>query len=210
MSERYPDGFAWASSTKRYRNVATGRFIKGSTIQRLRDQFIAENQGIVRDLTTSLADGTRSTRQWESEVWTRIEIVFNAEFMAARGGRNALTDSDRNALARMLSSQRSYLRNFAEEIQRGTLSEAMIQARVKLYLNSARQAFEHGKASAWNIVLPAYPADGSSECGANDRCWWEISGDSVRIEAHWRLSVAEHCGDCQDRASRWNPYVILK
>lgn len=210
MSERYPEGFSWSVSTKRYRNKATGRFLKNTTVQKVRDDFIEQNYGIVQDLTTSLARGERLLRTWESEVWNRINITFTAEYLAGRGGKNAITSADRKIIGSMLKDQRQFLRDFTQTIANDGMSEAMIQSRIKLYLNSSRQAFERGKSQAYGLKLPAYPADGSSECGANDRCHWEISEKSDRIDAYWRLSVAEHCGTCLDRGTRWNPYTVRK
>lgn len=208
-SETYPDGFTWSKSTRRYRDKATGRFVPGRSIQNLRDAFVASQEQFVTDLAASLADGMM-LRRWEAEMWDRIKIAYDAEFLAGRGGRNAITNADRSAMARMLKKQRGFLRNFANDIAGGEMTEAAIANRSKLYVRSARQAFERGKARAWGIRLPAYPADGSSECMANDRCSWEIVDRPTKVDAYWRLSVAEHCSTCIDRASRWSPYTIQK
>lgn len=207
-SEDYPDGFTWSTSTRRYRDKATGRFIKATAIQSLRDQFVETQYRFAENMAASLADGGMTLRKWESEFWARVERVYIAEYMAGRGGINAMTAKDRANLSRMLTRQRKFLRNFAEDIATGDLSEDMIAFRSKLYISSATQAFERGKASAWNIRLPAYPGDGSTACMANCRCWWEISEKADLVRAYWRLSVAEHCKDCLGRATRWSPYEI--
>jgi hypothetical protein len=209
-SDRYPDGFAWSQNVRRYRNKATGRFVAQATIQRLRDEFVDGQYGFLEDLTAGLADGTRTLRSWEAELWDRIKIAFNAEFLAGRGGRNALTSADRTAIARMLKEQRAYLRRFVEEIANGTFTEAAINTRGKMYLNASRHAFERGKARSWGLRLPAYPADGSTECLTNDRCYWDITEKPDRYNCYWRLSVAEHCSTCLDRAGQWTPYVVYK
>jgi len=202
--------FAWVRSIKRYRDLRTGRFISATTVQNLRDSYLDTQFTTVEDLTAQLADGDRTLRSWEDEIWHRIKIAFNAEFMAGRGGRNALTQADKAAMGRMLKTQRQFLRGFAEEIRDGGLSERQIAYRAKLYINAARQAFERGKARSWGLRLPAYPADGSSECKTNDRCFWVIEEKPDRYNAYWRLSVAEHCSTCLDRGVRWSPYVVYK
>jgi predicted nucleic acid-binding Zn ribbon protein len=193
--------YAWSQSARRYRDLATGRFLSASDFQNLRESFADTQNQTIEDLTAQLANGDRTLRSWEAEVWTRIRIAFDAEFMAGRGGRNALTDADRSLIARLRKTQREFLRSFAEEIADGGFSEAKIAARAKLYVASSRQAFERGKARSWNLRLPAYPADGSSECMANDRCYWSIDDKPDRVNCYWRLSVAEHCSTCLDRAS---------
>jgi len=202
--------WVWVRSAKRYRDTKTGRFLARSVVQDLRDSYIDAESTFIADITAQLADGDRTLRSWEAELWDRVKIAFNAEFMAGRGGRNALTQSDKSAMARMLKSQRQFLRDFSEEIRSGTMSEAMIRSRADLYINASRQAFEKGKARSFDLRLPAYPADGSSECMANDRCSWEIAEKPDRYNCTWRLSVAEHCSTCLDRAGQWNPYVVYK
>lgn len=202
--------FVWVKNAKRYRELATGRFLSFKTIQDLRDAFVDTQYGFIDDLTAQLADGDRTLRSWESELWNRIKIAFDAEYLAGRGGRNAMEQADRTALARLRKIQREFLRGFADEIADGGLSEKQIAARAKLYINSSRQAFERGKARSHALRLPAYPADGSSECQANDRCYWRIEEKTDRWNCYWTLSIAEHCSTCKDRGVQWAPYVVYK
>ena len=121
-----------------------------------------------------------------------------------------MTQSDWGRVGGLLSNQYRYLDNFAQEIANGTLTEAQIGARSGLYVDSATQAFERAKAASRFLVLPNYPGDGTSLCMANDKCTWVIQEFDNRWEAYWTLSPAEHCQVCLDRATLWNPLVIMK
>lgn len=208
-STKYPDGFSFSKKTRRYRDVKTGKFIKDDTIRQLRDDFITSQHSFVDDLTATLADDSISLSKWEAELWDRIKLTYEAEFLAGRGGREVFTELDRAALGRMLRDQRSFLRAFAESIKSGTMTEKKIAARAKLYINSATQSFEKGKSQAWDVVLPAYPGDGSTICLANCKCHWEISQRVNRVNAFWKLASSEHCTDCVDRGVRWSPYSVI-
>ncbi|MFT4040690.1 MAG: hypothetical protein QM692_21095, partial [Thermomicrobiales bacterium] len=104
-----------------------------------------------------------------------------------------------------------YLRGFAEEIAAGTLSEAQVAARTQLYLASATQAYERGRAAGCvGLELPCYPADGGTRCLTNCRCHWDIKETADAWSAYYRTNAGETCPDCQARAARYNPYVQQK
>lgn len=172
----------------------------------MRDDFIATQETTLVNLARSLADGGLTLRRWESEVQERLTRMHTAAYLAARGGRNAMTDADRRAIRKIVNDQRRYLRKFAEKIADGNMTAAQIERRVVLYARSARQSFERGRAAAFRVRLPAYPADGSAPCLVNDKCHWELVDKPDEVWAYWRLGVAEHCDTCVDRARRWAPY----
>lgn len=208
-SETYPDGFGFSKKTRRYRDLRTGKFIKDDTIRQLRDDFIVSQRGFVEDLASALADGSITLQKWEAELWDRIKLTYEAEFLAGRGGRNVFTELDRTTIGRMLKDQRVFLRGFADAIKSGTMTESKIAARSKLYINSATQSFERGRSQAWDMILPAYPGDGTTICLSNCKCHWEISERVDRKLAYWKLASSEHCTDCVDRGVRWSPYTVM-
>lgn len=147
-------------------------------------------------MVTSMRDALRDT--------------YAAEYMAGKGGRNAMTQADWGRLGHMLREQYVYLNEFATEVADGKLSQAQIAARANLYFNSATQAFERGRVAVRGISLPAMPGDGSSECRSNCKCRWEIEETATEWRCTWVLSAAEHCPTCNERASKWAPLIIRK
>lgn len=96
------------------------------------------------------------------------------------------------------------------------LHEAQIAARSRMYVRSAREAYERANARTRGAPeLPAYPGDGSTVCLTNCACHWELepvedeaTGEIVEWEAYWTLGMTEHCPDCLERAEMWNPLRI--
>lgn len=89
----------------------------------------------------------------------------------------------------------------------GALSLMEVIRRAKMYINSARQAFERAKTYAYGN-LPAYPGDGSTICLSNCRCHWELQFSANNLVAYWRLGTSDNCKTCIERASNWNPYIV--
>ena len=106
------------------------------------------------------------------------------------------------------------------------LHEAQIAARSRMYVSSAREAFERGKRRAAGAPeLPAYPGDGTTICLSRCRCMWDLqqareNDETVRWRCFWVLDpLAEHCSSeeedeegrplgCLQRAVLWNPLII--
>ena len=141
----------------------------------------------------------------------RVRDVNSAEYMLARGGRNAMYQTDLDALSDIISTQFDYLQQFGEDVRAGKLSASQITARSEMYIESATAAHEKGKAASFDIELPEYPADGSQICRARCRCRWEIDDKGDYIDAFWLMNVAaKHCDSCISNAAKWAPYTIQK
>jgi hypothetical protein len=197
-------------SAHRFRETAAGRFLSANAAVDLRDGFQERRQADVDTLARQLANEDITVQAWEAAMRDTIRDTFAAQYAYGRGGLNAMTAGDWQAINDLADAQAEYLRAFAEDVAAGRLSEAQIGARADLYLASSRHAYGRGLAASWGIDLPAYPGDGSSECKSNDRCHWEIEDVGDEIHATWKLSSAEHCATCRSRASVWAPLVFEK
>lgn len=206
-----PTIYVWDAVSKRYRNTVNGRYVSERSLVGLRDEFIESQIRIVDNLSQSLIDGNLTVQAWETEMTNRLRKSYTAEFLAGRGGKNAISQADYDTIEAMVRNQQGYLRGFAEDIATKNLSEAQITARARLYAESSRQAFERGKAATYGFVPPAVPGDGSTLCKTRCRCWTTIKDKPDRWEFTWHVQgSAESCATCLDRGSRWNPYVDLK
>jgi hypothetical protein len=203
--------WAWDATSRRYRNVDTGRYLSSSKSVELRDDFLAKQRDLVDTLSAALANGSMTLQAWQLEMRERIRLAFVTEYAFARGGRDRLSDDDKAEIGELVREQWGYLRNFAAEIATGKLSPAQAAARARLYMAAATRAHERGKASAWSIDLPAYPGDGTSECLVNCRCAWQIADTGEQIEATWHcFTDTESCATCVERSKQWAPLTFEK
>ena len=81
-----------------------------------------------------------------------VSNIFSNQYLLAKGGRNAMFQADLDAIQEMLTTQYTFLQNFAEKVRVGEYSQAQIAAYSELYLDSSTQSHERGKAGrhgAW-------------------------------------------------------------
>ena len=202
--------WVWNQLTKRYRNSKTKKTVTSNTILQLRDDFVDEMRDFSK-LTDDLVNSRITVQEWVFEMRKRVRDVNSAEYMLARGGRNAMFQTDLDALSEIITEQFGYLQKFGEEVRAGNLSASQISARSELYMETTTRSHEQAKAASYGIELPQYPADGNQDCKARCRCRWEIKETKDTIEAYWILNVAaKHCDTCLSNAARWAPYTIQK
>ena len=202
--------WVWNQLTKRYRNAKTQKTVSSNTVLRLRDDFIDLKRDTFSDLTDNLINSRITVQEWILDMRKRVRDVHAAQYMLARGGRNAMFQTDLDALAEIIKDQFDFLQKFGEEVRAGKLSASQISARSELYMESSTRAHEQAKAASFDIELPEYPADGNQICKARCRCRWEIDEKKDTIEAYWLLNVAaKHCDTCLSNAAKWAPYTIV-
>lgn len=205
---------AWEFDTrpKRFRDTRSGRFLSTEKAVDLRDGFQLRRQQDLVALNARLAEEELTLQQWEAEVQQLVRNVHAAEYIMGRGGLAAMTDEDWTAIERLSAEQWGYLRQFADDVGAGRLSEAQTLARARLYLESSRHAYERGRSAAFGVSLPAYPCDGSSECKSRCKCHWQLVEDTDAgvVRATWKRSASESCRTCRQRGSQWAPLVITR
>jgi hypothetical protein len=215
--EKMPDNPSWTYNpkSKRYTSTTTGRFISVTEAQRLRNEFVQYQAEKVTDLASDLVNDLITPQQWKESMISTIKDTYIDLYALGSGGKNNLTQSDYGTIGAMVKKQygqSSYLENFYNQIIDGNLTEGQIGVRSRMYVRSAEYAFAVSKDK--NVDLPAYPADGSTQCRVNCRCEWKIeevySGDTlIGYDCYWIVDYgAEHCPDCIDRGQRWNPYRV--
>ena len=195
---------------RRYRDKQTGQFVSAADRLALRDDFVARQRDAVDDLAARLASGDLTLRRWEAAMQAHVKRVHVVQYALGRGGRNAMTDADREAVGSLVRGQYDYLRSFAEEIATGALSEAKVRARSRLYVDGATQAHERGRTAAFRLTLPQHPGDGQTSCMANCKCSLRVEETTTDWRVTWALGGAEHCEDCRAMAGRWAPLVVEK
>ncbi len=204
------DKWEFDTSVKRYRSTETGRFLSNATMTRLREDFLSAQRVVTEELARRLADGEITVQRWQAEMRAVVKATFGGEYLFGRGGRNAMTAGDWGSLGPLVRDQYRYLHAFAERVAAGELTQAQIAARAGLYCGASVQAYERGRGAAYGLTLPVYPADGGTSCKANCRCSWRIEETDSEWRATWKLSAAENCAGCQERARQYAPLVVAK
>jgi len=182
-----------------------------SKLIEIRDTYTQiDTERFATSLANDLLNGRINLQQWTLNFREQLKTTYINQYMAGRGGLDAMTQADWGRIGRQLRDQYAYMNQFAAQIARGDLTTAQIEARMKLYFNSATQMFERAQAASSGVVLPQYPGDGRTQCRTNCKCEWDIQEYDDRWDCYWKLNPAEHCPDCIDNSQTWNPLVIRK
>lgn len=165
---------------------------------------------VLESAFSSLSEGSLDVYEWKSLVESELAKHITAAFMSGRK-RTKLTKAELAQINQWVQAQLSYLDRFAAELELwpdGEEYPPKFKRRALQYASSVVNPFYSGE--TWGIPLPAMPGDGTSQCGQNDKCTWEIvalEGEG-NWDAYWELHPAEHCQTCIERARLWNPLQI--
>jgi hypothetical protein len=181
--------WAWDIRSARYRDMETGRYMSRARAIELVDASL-EVSASRTDTLAEMAGSDPpliSPGDWRDAMRQEIKDEYIRQYLFGRGGRDQMTPADWGSIGGMLTEQYRFLDRFAEQIADGALSTAQIRARARMYINSAREAYERGK----------------------QRAHIEARFDEVK----WVLDPeAESCPDCVEfaamewRPMRLNPY----
>ena len=203
--------FQWVfDQAKKVYNKVRGGSVSHDNVIEWRDDYTSQVADISTRLANDLLNGKINVQQWTLNFREELKTAYINQYRLGRGGTDAMTQADWGRIGRQLRDQYQYMNNFAAQIARGDLTASQIEARMKLYFNSATQMYERGQATSAGLILPQYPGDGRTQCRTNCKCQWNISEYDDRWDCTWKLNPAEHCPDCIGNSQRWNPLVIMK
>lgn len=202
--------YTWNAEQRRYRDSATGRFVRPETVRASVRTIIERSNAQSDTLADLLANGQLSPADWEREFRETLKRRSISTYMLGRGGQNVMEARDYGRVGAHLRGEYKLLRKFRQAVDAGELSDAQIRARSRQYFNSTQVLYEKGNAGAYGISLPVYPGE-RSECQNGCKCRWDIRpanlGNPEREDwdAFWRLGQSEHCPQCERRAQVWAP-----
>jgi hypothetical protein len=207
--------WGWLKSAFAFVNKIVGKVLSPRAEESVMTHGLDVSDALAKTATDSLLNNQISASQWESQMRLTLKNNYIQQYLLGIGGKGNMTQADYGSIGGMLAEQYKYLRNFAQQIANGQLSEAEIQRRVEMYINSAREAWNRARARIHGIPdgsLPDYPGSGHTECLTNCKCAWEIEESDTEWRAFWRLGYVrtEHCTDCVHRSQEWSPYIIPK
>ena len=172
--------WAWDPRSFRYRDTGTGRFLPRGEVLGYVDTSIHASSNVSGLLAGYVGDGTLSPADFRSLFREELKGEYIREYLLGIGGRGQMTQADWGSIGGMLADQYRYLDGFIAELEAGNLTPEQIAARVNMYVNSSREAFEraHGR----------------------------VAGKAGCDEEIWSLGAAEHCEDCVAYAAKgWQP-----
>lgn len=194
----------------RYYDEENDRYVTEAQLRALSERYLKSRVGVV-DQVVGLLLASLLLPRWVTEVRDELGQTYYIMYLLGRGGASRMADRDWSLLSDQLRKQYGYLNNFASQMAAGGMSEAQIAARTALYWQSSRGLFEMGRTiGARDLMLPAYPGDGTSECGAHCKCWWRIIEFTDKWDCYWVRTAGESCPTCQARAQVWAPFVVYK
>lgn len=125
---------------------------------------------------TLVATAIPLTGSWYQEMLDTITQEYVIQYLLGIGGVGQMTETDWKILRGLIDRQREFLENF--DAERDRLSDAQIEARVKLYIRSSHQAFWYGrkraKADAEEIRWVLDPlAENCPDCIVFDAMGWQ-------------------------------------
>lgn len=177
-------GFRWDRSIARYRDKASGRLVSEKWLLKRAESY-TENYVVpqLQRHTERFIAGKIDLATWQERVALELKDGYIVELQLGRGGKAATTFADYGRIGGRLNFEYRRLDNFAREIDLGLLSDAQIEARVKLYANGTRTAYFDGMTEA--KIEAKYDLE-------------------MRI-----LTPAEHCIECVAAAGYWAPIGSL-
>jgi hypothetical protein len=170
------------------------------------DEIVELARAALSDITAQLLAGEVSLPYWQRECAGIITRHFGAAYIAGLGHQP--TDEEWREMGRELNRQLMYLRQFADAIKAGGLSDAQVAARIVMYADRLRGITNQGVVDALGLHLPQVPGDGNTECLTNCLCSLDIKMGKTEAEVTWVLDGGEHCPDCVRLASEWNPLIV--
>lgn len=165
----------WSAGARRYQGP-DGKFLSAADTAELRNDFLGKQRDAMLELGRKFGADEITVPQFEWAMRERIKLSTTTEFVYGRGGRQAMTSDDRQAIAELVKEQHVYLNEFAKSAAAGDLSPAQIQNRAGMYASAGIHAHASGEAAAW--------------------------ADSDHEERNIRGGSVQPCGECPTLSAR--------
>ena len=178
-------GWKWNKTAGRYYDTDTGRFLSRARALEYVDESIAATESVVDTLAGYVADGFLAPDDFAVLAWEEVKEEYIRQYMLGRGGRAQMTQADWGSVGGSLSEQMRYFKPFMEEVAKGNLSKGQIRSRLRMYINSAREAYERAQAKVAAMTgqdeviwVRSLAAESCPDCEAfADIGWQKVADD---------------------------------
>lgn len=124
-----------------YVDLGTGRFVSKQTIHGLLQDQADRSAGTMAELARAATQGTLTPRQFFEAMQREVKLAYNVDAALARGGWGQVTAADWGRNGARLKDEYRRLRDFAQDIADGKITEKQAAARAKLYADSAYKRY---------------------------------------------------------------------
>ena len=131
-----------------YRDTTTGRVISRVNVGEQVDVMISNSSDVTLTLSEMVDTGGISSQAWYDAMRQEIKDNYIDQYLVGIGGREQMTPADWGSVGGMVADQYRYLNDFHDQVSAGDLSQAQINARSRMYINSSREAYERAQARA--------------------------------------------------------------
>jgi hypothetical protein len=159
--------WGWLDNVKQFINTVIDRVLGRDAEHTLLDKVIDIGKDDTLKTSGTLFDDAITLGRWETDMRQIIKDTYIQCYLMGIGGEGQLSQKDFGSIGGMLADQYRYLNGFAQEIADGKLTPAQIEARIQMYINSARESYSRARARSYGIPdgkLPAHPGDGRTRC----------------------------------------------
>ena len=131
-----------------YRDITTGRVISRANVGEQVDVMIGSSSDVMLTLSEMVDTGGISPQSWNDAVRQEIKDNYLDQYLVGIGGRGQMTQADWGSVGGMIADQYRYLNDFYDQVAAGELSQAQINNRSRMYINSSREAYERAQGRA--------------------------------------------------------------
>ena len=140
--------FTWNKKSQRYHYAngsKKGKFVRESQIAQLTEQAIKDHLEMGRVVNNALFSGKINVARWERQTAQLLRSLAVYQYALGIGGAKQMDWQDYSLINGQLNLEYLYLRRFSQDILRSDLSEAQIEARIKMYYNKTNHFKERGR-----------------------------------------------------------------
>lgn len=175
--------FYWDAGVARFRR-ANGQFVAESEVRQFTRQSVEAGFDEVNSLASRVYDGNISVADWQASMREEIKKEYIRQAVVGAGGEAQMDSAAWGSVGGQLQGQYRHLDRFAADVATGELSETQIQHRSRMYIKSARQAYERalwkGKREAGFDLcrwVPNYAAENCPDCVEFANLEWQRIAD---------------------------------
>jgi hypothetical protein len=136
------ESFFFDSKAGRFAFATLRRFVPSNIMTAISKYQRDDGARKARDAAQRLIEAKTNLSEWQRSMRTILKSQHLKEAMMAKGGLGKLTPKDYLAVSKELKKEYRYLRNLAQEIKDGKVSEKQFLARTQMYVNKARVSGE--------------------------------------------------------------------
>lgn len=151
-----------------YTSLATGNVVPAATVHGWVVDYSANLGQSLKVLTQQLRDGSITVAEWQLAMRQSIKDAHLATAIAAKGGRDQMTQADYGRVGQLLRQEYQFLSRFADGIADGSIPlDGRVLQRAAQYAQASRETYE----TFWRRETQRRGADEERNVrGATDSC----------------------------------------